>query len=214
MKFKIADIRVDYSKKKLEIRSMEKDPIVQLDHWMEEAIEADLPEPTAMCLSTVDQDGQPSSRMVLLKDIENGKLVFYTNYNSQKSRELRQNPRCSISIYWPQFERQINILGQVSRTDASTSDKYFASRPWKSQVGAWASPQSESISSRNVIMLNFAKYSAKYLGQKVPRPPHWGGFAVEPTVVNFWQGRPNRLHDRIKYTRQSEGDWKMERIAP
>ncbi|MBR9997751.1 MAG: pyridoxamine 5'-phosphate oxidase [Cyclobacteriaceae bacterium] len=214
MKFKIADIRSDYSKEKLDIGSMEKDPIVQLDHWLEEAIEADLPEPTAMCLSTVDPDGQPSSRMVLLKGIQNGKLQFYTNYNSQKSRELKLNPKCAISIYWPHFERQINILGSVTKAAPETSDHYFHSRPWKSQVGAWASPQSEPISSRKVIMLNFAKYTAKYLGQKVPRPPHWGGFVVEPVVFNFWQGRPNRLHDRIKYSRQSSGDWKMERIAP
>lgn len=214
MRFKIADIRNEYTKKKLEIGSMQKDPIVQLDQWLEEAIEAELPEPTAMCLSTVDPEGQPSSRMVLLKGIQEGKLLFYTNYNSQKSRELELNPKCAISIYWPQFERQINILGSVRKSDASTSDNYFQSRPWKSQVGAWASPQSQPISSRNVIMLNFAKYSARYLGQKVPRPPHWGGFTVEPNVFNFWQGRPNRLHDRIKYTLQAEGNWKMERIAP
>jgi pyridoxamine 5'-phosphate oxidase len=214
MKFKIADIRIEYTKKKLEIESMQKDPIVQLERWMEEAIEAELPEPTAMCLSTVDPDGQPSSRMVLLKGIQNGKLLFYTNYNSQKSKELEQNPKCAISIYWPQFERQINILGQVAKADTSTSDSYFHSRPWKSQVGAWASPQSQPISSRNVIMLNFAKYSARYLGQKVPRPPHWGGFVFDPAVFNFWQGRPNRLHDRIKYTRQTTGVWKLERIAP
>lgn len=214
MKFKMADIRSDYSKKKLDIGNMEKDPIIQLDHWLEEAIEADLPEPTAMCLSTVDVDGQPSSRMVLLKGIRGGKLFFYTNYHSQKSRELETNPKCAVSIYWPQLERQINILGNVTRVDKETSDEYFQSRPWKSQVGAWASPQSESITSRNVIMLNFAKYSAKYLGQKVPRPPHWGGFVITPEVLNFWQGRPNRLHDRIKYSRQSSDGWKIERIAP
>jgi pyridoxamine 5'-phosphate oxidase len=193
---------------------MEKDQIIQLDHWLEEAIEADLPEPTAMCLSTVDAEGQPSSRMVLLKGINEGKLFFYTNYNSQKSRELEANPKCAVSIYWPQLERQINIIGKVTKTDSKTSDVYFQSRPWKSQVGAWASPQSEPITSRNVIMLNFAKYSARYLGQKVPRPPHWGGFVIMPDVFNFWQGRPNRLHDRIKYTRQSDGNWKLERIAP
>lgn len=214
MKFKIADIRSDYSKKKLEIGSMEKDPIIQLDHWLEEAIEADLPEPTAMCLSTVDAEGQPSSRMVLLKGINEGKLFFYTNYHSQKSRELEANPKCAASIYWPQLERQINIVGKVTKADSKTSDAYFQSRPWKSQVGAWASPQSEPIASRNVIMLNFAKYSARYLGKKVPRPPHWGGFIIIPDVFNFWQGRPNRLHDRIKYTRQSDGNWKLERIAP
>jgi pyridoxamine 5'-phosphate oxidase len=214
MKFKIADIRSDYSKKKLDIGNMEKDPIIQLDQWMEEAIEADLPEPTAMCLSTVDSEGQPSSRMVLLKGISEGKLYFYTNYNSQKSRELEANPKCAVSIYWAPLERQINILGNVTKADSKTSDAYFQSRPWKSQVGAWASPQSEPISSRNVIMLNFAKYSAKYLGQKVPRPPHWGGFAIIPDVLNFWQGRPNRLHDRIKYTLQPSGEWKVERIAP
>lgn len=214
MKFKIADIRSDYTKKKLDIGSMEKDPIIQLDQWLEEAIDADLPEPTAMCLSTVDSGGQPSSRMVLLKGISEGKLYFYTNYNSQKSRELEANSKCAITIYWAPLERQINILGKVTKADSKTSDSYFHTRPWKSQVGAWASPQSEPIASRNVIMLNFAKYSAKYLGQKVPRPPHWGGFAIIPDVFNFWQGRPNRLHDRIKYTLQSPGDWKIERIAP
>jgi len=214
MKYKIEDIRSDYTKKKLDISKMEKDPIKQLDHWVEEAIEADLPEPTAMCLSTVNSMGQPSSRMVLLKGIREGKLFFYTNYQSQKSRELDTNPKCALSFYWPVFERQINIIGKVEKADTKTSDEYFHSRPWKSQVGAWASPQSKPITSRNVIMVNFAKYSAKYIGQRVPRPPHWGGYVVTPQVINFWQGRPNRLHDRLKYTRQSSGDWKLERIAP
>jgi len=214
MKFKIADIRKDYSKKKLNVNTMDKDPIVQFEHWLEEAIEADLPEPTAMCLSTVDPHGQPSTRMVLLKGIRQGKLFFYTNYNSQKSKELEKNPRCSVTIYWPELERQVNITGSVNRVDNQTSDEYFQSRPWKSQVGAWASPQSEPINSRSVIMVNFARYSAKYLGQEVPRPPHWGGFTIYPQIINFWQGRPNRLHDRFKYTRQNSGTWRIERIAP
>ncbi len=193
---------------------MEKDPLLQIDRWMEEAIESNLPEPTAMCLATVDAAGQPSTRMVLLKGIEEGKLYFYTNYNSQKSRELSDNPKCSLTIYWPQFERQINIQGVVEKADEKTSDAYFQSRPWKSQVGAWASPQSQPIRSRNEIMLNFARHSARFLGKKVPRPSHWGGFSVTPGMISFWQGRPSRLHDRIKYSRLDDNEWKSERIAP
>ncbi len=193
---------------------MDKDPIVQFEHWLEEAIEAGLPEPTALCLSTVDPQGQPSTRMVLLKGIRHGKLYFYTNYHSQKSKELELNPRCAATIYWPELERQVNIIGTVDKADKQISDEYFRSRPWKSQVGAWASPQSEPINSRSEIMMKFAMYSAKYLGQDVPRPPHWGGYTIFPKIINFWQGRPNRLHDRFKFTRQETGIWKIERIAP
>lgn len=193
---------------------MEQNPIKQFEKWLEEAIGENIKESTAMCLSTVSGDGQPSSRMVLLKAIEGGKFLFYTNYNSQKSHELANNPKCSLTFYWSALERQVNIEGTVVRTDGKTSDEYFSTRPWKSQVGAWASPQSEPISSRNDIMKAFARYTARFFGKSVPRPTHWGGFAVTPRVISFWQGRPNRLHDRIKYTRNGNDSWKIERIAP
>ncbi len=210
----MADIRRDYTNIALNPESMDQDPLKQFDKWLEQAIESNMPEPTAMSIASVGQNGQPSSRMVLLKGIRGDKMLFYTNYNSRKSREFFSNPKCAATFYWPNLERQVNLLGTVKKTDEKTSDKYFRSRPWKSQVGAWASPQSEPIRSRNEIMLNFAKYSARFFGRKVPRPPHWGGYEITPHEISFWQGRPNRLHDRIKYTKTDSGVWKIERIAP
>jgi pyridoxamine 5'-phosphate oxidase len=214
MEYKIADIRREFSKKKLKPELLDGNPVKQFENWLNEAINAEVNEPTAMCMASVRSDGQPSTRMLLLKGIEADKFIFYTNYNSQKSRELEQNSKCSLNFYWPELERQVNIQGTVEKIDKKTSDTYFKTRPYKSRIGAWASPQSEPIPSRNFIKIEFAKYAAKFLGQDVPRPPHWGGFSLNPNIIIFWQGRPNRLHDRVRYSLKKNNEWIRERLAP
>lgn len=214
MELKFADLRKEYSRKKLSLYETLDHPIDQFEQWLKEAISANIPEPTAMCLSTVDFTGYPTSRMVLLKGVIEGKLYFFTNYESQKGKELEINPLCSITFYWPELERQININGKVQKASAVISDEYFSTRPRSSQIGAWVSPQSHPIPSKIIILREFIKLSAKFLGRSVPRPPFWGGYAILPTVFNFWQGRPNRLHDRIRYTTRENQIWIKERIAP
>ena len=214
MKLDIAGIRKEYLRKKLSISETADNPVEQFNIWLKEAIDSHVPEPTAMCLSTVNESGIPSSRMVLLKDVSNGKFVFYSNYKSRKGRDLEKNSVCSITFFWPELERQVNISGKAEIVDPETSDEYFKTRPWSSQIGAWVSPQSTPISSRIVILREFIMMSARYIGRSVPRPPHWGGYAVTPSVLSFWQGRPGRLHDRIQFTLGAEGTWVKERIAP
>jgi pyridoxamine 5'-phosphate oxidase len=214
MKLNIADIRKEYLRKKLSISDVHADPMEQFNRWLKEAIDADIPEPTAMCLSTVNESGATSSRMVLLKDARDGKFFFYTNFNSRKGMDLASNPNCSITFFWPGLERQINITGIAGKVSPETSDAYFKTRPWSSQIGAWVSPQSMPVSSRIVILREFILLSARYVGRNVPRPPHWGGYAVAPSVISFWQGRPSRLHDRIQYRLENSGNWIKERIAP
>lgn len=214
VEYKISSIRRDFSKRKLKPELLDDNPINQFQIWLNEAIKAEVPEPTAMCLASVDEKGQPSTRMLLLKDIIDEKFIFYTNYRSQKSKEIENNPKCSMNFFWPELERQVNIMGIVRKVDPKLSDDYFKTRPYKSQVGAWASPQSDPISSRNYIKLEFAKYAARFMGREVPRPPHWGGFSLEAFMISFWQGRPNRLHDRVKYTLIEPGKWEKVRIAP
>lgn len=214
VEYKIADIRRDFSKKRLKPELLHDNPIVQFELWLKEALKAEVPEATALCLASVNADGQPSTRMLLLKDIIEEGFIFYTNYRSQKSKELEENPKCAINFYWPELERQVNIQGEVKKVDQDISDAYFRTRPYKSQVGAWASPQSEPIPSRNFIKVEFARYAARFMGREVPRPPHWGGYSLKPYVISFWQGRPNRLHDRVKYTLKESGQWEKQRIAP
>jgi pyridoxamine 5'-phosphate oxidase len=214
VKIKIGDIRRDFSKKKLKPELLHDNPVKQFQIWLNEAIKAEVPEATGMCLATVDPDGQPSTRMLLLKDVTNEEFVFYTNYQSLKSRDLENNSKCAMNFFWPELERQVNILGTAHKVAPDISDDYFKTRPYKSQVGAWASPQSELIPSRNFIKLEFAKYAARFMGKPVPTPPHWGGFSLKPYSISFWQGRPNRLHDRIKYTYTDSGKWEKARIAP
>ena len=214
VEIKIGDIRRDFSKKKLKPELLHDNPVKQFQIWLNEAIKAEVPEATGMCLATVDPDGQPSTRMLLLKDVINEEFVFYTNYRSQKSKELENNSKCAMNFFWPELERQVNILGIAQKIAPDISDEYFRTRPYKSQVGAWASPQSEPIPSRNFIKLEFAKYAARFMGKPVPRPPHWGGYSLKPYSISFWQGRPNRLHDRVKYSFTDSGIWKKARIAP
>jgi len=209
----IATIRKEYSKARLDEATISKNPIQQFDLWFNEAVTAQIPEPTAMNLATVN-GGRPASRTVLLKGVENGMFVFYTNYQSRKGKELDENPACSLTFFWPELERQVRIEGVASRVDAKRSDEYFQSRPRGSQIGAWASPQSSVINDRSLLEERAKQLEEKFKGQdKLPRPHQWGGFEIDPVMIEFWQGRPNRLHDRILFTKD-EGGWKMNRLAP
>jgi pyridoxamine 5'-phosphate oxidase len=210
----ISDIRKDYSKSSLDSSTVSKDPMAQFERWFNEALASNVPEPTALTLSTVSEDGRPSGRIVLLKGIEKGRFVFYSNYQSQKGKELENNPACGLTFFWPELERQVRIEGIASRTDIVSSEKYFQSRPRESQVGAWASPQSSIISNREILEERVKKIQAKFEGlEKLPKPNQWGGFEVEPLKIEFWQGRPNRLHDRIVFTKVDEA-WQVHRLAP
>lgn len=209
----LAGIRKEYSLEELSISNVDPDPFVQFDSWMNEALLAELPEPTAMTLSTVSSKGRPSSRLVLLKGFDSKGLVFFTNYESQKGRELIENPFAALNFFWPELERQIRINGRASKVSSAESDEYFASRPFTSRIGAWASDQSQPLTSKSVLIAKVAALSAKYAIGGVPRPPHWGGFRIEPDHFEFWQGRPSRLHDRICYTLK-DGEWSIERLSP
>ena len=210
----ISNIRKDYSKSTLDIDTIGKDPVSQFEKWFQEALSSGIPEPNALTLSTVSEDGRPSGRIVLLKGVERGKFVFYSNYQSQKGKELDKNPACGLTFFWAELERQVRIEGIASRSDAMASEKYFQSRPRESQVGAWASPQSAIISNREILEERVKKIQEKFKGQeKLPKPNQWGGFEVEPLKIEFWQGRSNRLHDRIVFTKV-DGAWQIHRLAP
>jgi pyridoxamine 5'-phosphate oxidase len=206
--------RKEYSKLTLDQHDINPDPIVQFDKWFTEASQSSPSEPNAMFLATISEDGRPSGRIVLLKGVEKGQFQFYTNYQSQKGKELEKNPACALTFFWPHMERQVRIEGIAQRIDTATSEKYFQSRPRGSQVGAWASPQSSLIKSREILEARVKEIEERFKGKEVlPKPNQWGGFAVDPFEIEFWQGRENRLHDRIVYTRIN-GDWKINRLAP
>lgn len=210
---RIADIRTDYALKELSESDVDGDPVRQFGVWMNEAIAGGVPEPTAMTLSTVSSEGRPSSRVVLLKGFDADGFVFFTNYNSQKGRELEAVPFAAVNFFWPDLERQVRLSGPVSKVSTAESDEYFASRPYTSRIGAWASEQSQPLSSKSMLVARAAALSAKYAIGGVPRPPHWGGFRIEPDAFEFWQGRPSRLHDRICYTLEN-GLWTISRLSP
>jgi pyridoxamine 5'-phosphate oxidase len=189
------------------------DPILQFQSWLKQATVAGISEPTAMTLATTAADGQPSARMVLLKDVSEDGFVFYTNYESQKGHELAANPRAALVFYWPHLERQVRITGAVVKTSRAESEAYFQTRPRGSQLAAWASSQSSVIPDRAVLEDRVKKLEAEYSGTGVPLPPNWGGYRLRPESIEFWQGKPNRLHDRLRYTRDSDG-WKIDRLAP
>ena len=189
-------------------------PIDFFRRWFNEAIASGSRLPDAMNLATATKDGKPSARMVLLKGVENDGFVFYTNYNSQKARELDENPRAALVLYWTQLDRQVRVEGRVERTSAAESDEYFQTRPRESQLGALASPQSEVIESRDVLEESFRKLDEQYRDQPVARPAHWGGYRLKPELIEFWQNREGRLHDRILYDRQADGSWTIKRLAP
>ncbi len=206
------DIRQDYSKEELSPEHCATHPIVQFEKWLQEAMLAQLPEPTAMNVASVDANGRPSSRMVLLKEVSTDGFVFFSNYFSRKGRALESNPFAALTFFWAELERQVRIEGRVFRLPEAESDAYFASRPYTSRVGAWASNQSEVIENKTVLVTRAAMFGAKHPFQ-VPRPPHWGGYIVQPDCVEFWQGRPSRLHDRVRY-RLEQDVWIRERLAP
>ena len=214
METQLSDIRKEYKKGKLTSINLSNNPFEQFQHWLDDAVHSNEDEPTAMLVATVSPEGRPSTRTVLLKGVEDGKFIFYTNYESRKGQQLAGNPYISLSFVWHKLERQIHIEGKAEKCSAEDSDKYFASRPYKSKIGARISPQSHVISSRMEIMRAFVYEATKWAGQTIKRPDNWGGFAVTPTRFEFWQGRESRLHDRFQYTLQEDGNWKKERLAP
>lgn len=209
----ISDIRRDYSSKTLARADVDKNPINQFSTWFDEADKSDIDEVNAMTLSTVSTSGRPSARIVLLKGVENNGFVFFTNYKSEKGEHLLQNPFASLTFFWKELERQVRVDGKVEKISTEDSETYFKSRPYKSRVGAWVSEQSQPLSSRFELMRKFALKATQLFGQEVPLPDFWGGYVVIPDRIEFWQGRPSRLHDRINY-KLVKGEWKIDRLSP
>ena len=210
----VADLRKDYTLQNLNEIDVDPNPVIQFQKWFDQACSANLPEPNAMTIATVDSEGKPSARVVLLKNYDEKGFVFYTNYNSRKGQELAANPYASIVFWWAQLERQVRITGSVEKISAHESDEYFHSRPLESRLGAWTSNQSEIISSREVLEQRLQELQVKYQDSNIPRPPHWGGFRVIPAEIEFWQGRSSRLHDRLLYTQCDDDSWKIQRLSP
>ena len=208
----IADMRKSYERAELDENASHAQPLAQFDQWLNEAIRSEIPEPNAMTLATVNHNLRPSTRIVLIKGYNERGLVWYTNYDSRKGQELAGNPYAALQFHWVELERVVRIEGRVEKVSAEESDTYYQSRPLDSRIGAWASPQSQVISGRTVLVTEAAKYGAKFLLQP-PRPPHWGGYRLVPDQWEFWQGRRSRLHDRLRY-RQQDGAWVRQRLAP
>lgn len=215
MKIDIDHLREDYRLASLGTSDAHENPLVQFGKWLKEAMDAQLPEPNAMTLATCAPDGKPAARIVLLKDYDQDGFVFFTNYNSRKGKDLMHNPHAALVFSWLELQRQVRIEGKVQKISAEQSTEYFQSRPKESQIGAWASPQSDTIVDRSVIEENFARLQQKYVNEEVlPRPENWGGYIVKPTLIEFWQGRTSRLHDRIEYRLLTNKEWIKERLAP
>ena len=210
----IADLRQDYTLQGLRETDVNSNPFVQFKEWFDQALSADILEPNAMMVATTTTQGNPSARMVLLKDFDERGFVFYTNYNSQKAQELAENPQAALVFWWAELQRQVRICGWVEKVSDEESDKYFYSRPFSSRLGAWASNQSEVIENREILEQQLEGLQKEYYNKDVPRPPHWGGIRVIPAEIEFWQGRSSRLHDRLVYRKVEDGSWKIERLSP
>lgn len=209
----IADLRKSYERAELNEEASHADPMRQFDQWLKEAIEAKVPEPNAMTLATVGNNLRPSTRVVLIKGLDERGIVWFTNYESRKGQQLAGNPYASLQFHWVELERVVRIEGLVEKISETESDEYFHSRPLDSRIGAWASPQSQVIANRGVLVANAARYAAQFLLQP-PRPPHWGGYRLKADQWEFWQGRKSRLHDRLRYTLNDQTGWLRERLAP
>lgn len=210
----LSELRQSYTKGSFSEGDLLPSPFAQFEKWFREAESAQLEEPNAMCLATADADGQPSTRVVLLKDFSERGLVFFTNYESRKARELDANPKAGANFLWLPLQRQVNVVGSVERVSKAESLKYFLSRPLGSQLGAWSSPQSRVITSRSILETKLEQMKRKFSEGKIPLPDHWGGYRIVPERFEFWQGRPNRLHDRFAYSLSDTGEWSVARLAP
>jgi pyridoxamine 5'-phosphate oxidase len=209
----LADMRVDYMRASLDEADVDPDPFRQFARWFDEAVGVQVAEPNAMTLATVDAQGRPSARVVLLKAADGRGLTFYTNYASRKASELGPDARAALLFFWAELQRQVRVEGTVERVDVGTADAYWITRPRLSRIGAWASPQSEPLRDRAALEARFADAEARFPGDFVPRPPHWGGYRLVPGMFEFWQGRPSRLHDRLVYRRE-DVRWRIGRLAP
>ena len=210
----IAAIRKDYKLQSLDEKDVHPDPMKQFEKWWQDVLGSTIEEVNAMTLATANKNGRPSARIVLLKGFTREGFIFFTNYESHKGSELLENPQASLVFFWKELERQVRIEGKAEKISGEESDIYFSSRPEGSKIGAWASPQSKVIASREIIETNVTATEKKFEGAEIQRPPHWGGYIIKPSVIEFWQGRPSRLHDRIQYSKPENGNWKIERLAP
>ncbi|HUX54094.1 MAG TPA: pyridoxamine 5'-phosphate oxidase [Williamwhitmania sp.] len=213
MKKSIAGIRKEYMLAELLEAEVNSDPIIQFDQWLSEAFKANVPEPNAMTLATSTFEGKPSARMLLLKGVDEGGFAFFTNYESRKSKQIIQNPFGALVFFWSELERQVRIEGRIVRMSPKESDRYFKTRPVGSKIGAWASPQSQVIPNRRYLENLKSDYQEEFSNREINRPDNWGGYLLHPSLIEFWQGRPDRLHDRIQYRLENE-EWIIERLAP
>jgi pyridoxamine 5'-phosphate oxidase len=209
----INSLRHDFAKQTLDESDVNASPVLQFEKWFKEAVDTHVNEPNAMTVSTSTSDGKPSARILLLRNFDEAGFVFYTNYTSRKGIEIVSNPYGALLFFWPELERQVRIEGILQKQTAAESDLYFNTRPRGSKLGAWTSEQSKIIASRDVLEQEYEKFSVQFPGENIPRPPDWGGFLLKPQSIEFWQGRPSRLHDRVLYTKEN-GNWKIERLAP